>query len=59
MHKYTEVLNVKISQTQKQTLDKIKDRGFKVSDFVRNAIKEKIQREYNHLQVKETRKTPF
>lgn len=59
MHKYTEVLNVKISKTQKQTLDKIKDRGFKVSDFVRNAIKEKIQREYNYLQVKETRKIPF
>lgn len=59
MHKYSEVLNVKISQTQKQTLDKIKDRGFKVSDFVRDAIKEKIQREYDHLQVKEKIKTPF
>lgn len=52
MHKYSEVLNVKISQTQKQTLDKIRARGFKVSDFVRSAIKEKIQREYNHLKVK-------
>lgn len=60
MHKYSEVLNVKISKKQKNTLDKIRARGFKVSDFVRSAIKEKIERDYNHLQEKpKEKKCPF
>ena len=41
MQQYSEDLNVKISKTQKKTLDKIEERGFKVSNFVRQAIKEK------------------
>lgn len=52
MQQYTEVLNVKISKTQKRTLDKIKERGFKVSNFVRQAIKEKIKRDHADLQPK-------
>ena len=49
---YTEVFTLKISSTQKRTLDKLKSRNIKVSDFVRKAIAEKIQRDYSELQDK-------
>lgn len=52
MQHYTEVYVLKISKTQKQTLDKIKDRGIIISKFVRAAIQEKIAREYKDLQPK-------
>lgn len=50
--KYSEVFVLKISKTQKQTLQKIKQRGFVIQKFVREAIKEKIQREHKDLQPK-------
>ena len=50
--KYSEVYVLKISKTQKQTLQKIKQRGFVVAKFVREAIQEKIQREHAQLQPK-------
>lgn len=50
--KYSEVYVLKISKTQKQTLQKIKERGFVVQKFVREAIKEKIKREHAELQPK-------
>ena len=50
--KYSEVYVLKISKTQKQTLQKIKERGFVVQKFVREAIKEKIKREHADLQPK-------
>ena len=43
---------LKISSTQKRTLEKLKSRNIKVSDFVRKAISEKIQRDYAELQEK-------
>ena len=49
---YTEVFTLKISTTQKQTLGKLKDRNIKVSDFVRKAISEKINRDYKELKPK-------
>lgn len=49
---YTEVFVLKITKEQKQTLDKIKQRGFVVSKFVREAIKEKINREHQDLKPK-------
>ena len=49
---YTEVFTLKISSTQKRTLEKLKSRNIKVSDFVRKAISEKIQRDYAELQDK-------
>ena len=39
----TEILKVRISKEQKQTLDKLKDYNVNVSQFVRNAIKEKLE----------------
>jgi post-segregation antitoxin (ccd killing protein) len=41
----TEILNIRISKEQKQTLDKLKDYNVNVAQFVRNAIKEKLERE--------------
>ena len=35
---YTEVFTLKISSTQKRTLEKLKSRNIKVSDFVRKAF---------------------
>ena len=49
---YTEVFTLKISSTQKRTLEKLKSRNIKVSDFVRKAISEKIKRDYAKLQEK-------
>ena len=49
---YTEVFTLKISSTQKRTLEKLKSRNIKVSDFVRKAIAEKINREYENLKEK-------
>ena len=37
----TEILKVRISKEQKQTLDKLKQYNVNVCQFVRNAIKEK------------------
>ena len=44
------VVKLKISSTQKRTLEKLKSRNIKVSDFVRKAISEKIKRDYAELQ---------
>ena len=41
----TEILNTRISKEQKQTLDKLKEYNVNVAQFVRNAIKEKLERE--------------
>ena len=49
---YTEVFKLKITSTQKRTLEKLKSRNIKVSDFVRKAISEKIKRDYVELQDK-------
>ena len=49
---YTEVFNLKISKQQKQTLEKLKSRNIKVSSFVRKAIAEKINRDYENLKEK-------
>ena len=48
---YTEVFTLKISSTQKRTLEKLKSRNIKVSDFVRKAISEKIKRDYAELRL--------
>lgn len=45
MELYTEVITIKISKVQKKTLDKLRSRKIKVSKFIRQAIKEKIERD--------------
>lgn len=41
----TEILNIRISKEQKRTLDKLKDYNVNLAQFVRNAIKDKLERE--------------
>ena len=45
----TEILNIRISKEQKQTLYKLKEYNVNVAQFVRNAIKEKLQREKSEI----------
>jgi hypothetical protein len=50
--KYSELICLKISKHQKQTLDKLKLRGYATSKFIRMAIKEKIEKDYKELKEK-------
>lgn len=60
MKRYTEGITLKITKQQKTTLDKLKSRNIKVSHFIREAIKEKINREASELKPrKERTKRPF
>lgn len=52
MELYTEVITIKISKVQKNTLDKLRNRNIKVSNFIRKAIAEKIKRDAKELEVK-------
>lgn len=52
MEQYTEVTTIKLSKIQKQTLGKLRDRKIKVSQFIRDAISEKLQRDASELIVK-------
>lgn len=49
MKKYTETKVIRISEVQLRTLQKMKDYKVDVSQFIRDAISEKIQREYSEL----------
>ena len=50
--KYTKVKTLKITETQHSTLLKMKSYNVDVSEFIRQAIKEKINREYKELKPK-------
>jgi len=52
MELYTEVITVKISKVQHQTLGKLRGRKIKVSQFIRDATSEKIKRDAKELEVK-------
>lgn len=52
MQKYTETQNLKISKIQKETLGKLKERNIRVSQFIRDAISEKLKRDASELIVK-------
>ena len=49
---FTEIITLKITPIQKETLNKLKSRNVKVSDFIRKAISEKIKRDAKELIVK-------
>ena len=52
MKKYTKVKVLRISETQDETLKKMKSYKVDVSKFIRDAISEKIKREYKELMPK-------
>lgn len=45
----TEIINIRITKEQKQTLGKLKAYNVNVAQFVRNAIKEKIKKDYKSI----------
>jgi len=49
MKLYTKTKVIRISETQHKTLQKMKSYNVDVGEFIRQAIKEKIQREYQDL----------
>ena len=60
MKKYTKIKVIRISETQLKTLQKMKSYNIDVGKFIRDAISEKIKREYNDLiPKKEKFKIPF
>ena len=46
---FTEIITLKITTIQKQTLDKLRVKNIKVYDFIRKAISEKINRDAKEL----------
>ena len=60
MKRYTHTKVIKITNQQDLTLKKMKSYNINVCKFIREAIAEKIKREYSDLIPKEeTIKTPF
>lgn len=55
---YTETITLKISAIQKATLDKLKSKNYKIAEFIRQAIKEKLQREKHEI-MREKEYCPF
>jgi hypothetical protein len=49
MQKYPKIKVIRISETQLQTLQKMKSYNVDVGKFIRDAIAEKIKREYSDL----------
>ena len=49
MRKYQKTKVIRISETQHNTLVKMKSYNVDVSEFIRQAIKEKIQRDFKHI----------
>ncbi len=47
--KYTKTKTIRLSETQHSTLVKMKSMKIDVGRFIRNAIKEKIEKEYKEL----------
>jgi len=56
---YTEVVVLKITPIQKQTLNKLKSKNYKVADFIRKAINEKLQREKHEILKPKKEYLPF
>ena len=54
MEIYTEIQTFKISKTQKETLKKLKVKKVNVSKFIRDAVSEKLEKEFK----KDKRKKP-
>jgi len=52
MRKYQKTKVIRISETQHNTLVKMKSYNLDVSEFIRQAIKEKIQRDLKYLKPK-------
>lgn len=52
---YTERQAIMISKKQAKTLAVLREYNVNISQFIRQAIKEKIKREWSHIKIKEER----
>jgi hypothetical protein len=59
MQLYTKVKVIRISESQHKTLQKMKSYNVDVGKFIRDAISEKIKREYKDLIPKVKNTCPF
>ena len=59
MQQYTKVKVIRISESQHRTLQKMKYYNINVAQFIRDAISEKIKREYKDLIPKVKNTCPF
>jgi post-segregation antitoxin (ccd killing protein) len=60
MNKLTEIYTLRFSKSQAETLNKLKEYDVNISQFIRLAIKEKINRDWKSIKErKENVKTPF
>ena len=59
MKLYTKVKVIRISEEQHNTLVKMKSYNVDVGKFIREAIKDKINKEYKYLTAKEQPKDSF
>ncbi len=60
MKKHTVRQTIMISEIQAQSLDKLKQYDVNISQFIRQAIKEKLHRDWKQIKEKKTKfKVPF
>lgn len=60
MKQLTETYSIRLNKKQSETLQKLKDHDVNISDFIRLAIKEKLQRDWKQIKEnKEKIKLPF
>jgi len=52
MKSYTKNITINVTEIQFNTLEKIRLKNIKVGNFIREAIQEKIKREYQELILK-------
>ncbi len=55
MEKYTERQTVMISKVQKESLETLRSYNVNVSQFIRRAIKEKLQRDWKSIKEKKNK----
>jgi hypothetical protein len=56
---YTETITLKITPLQKKTLEKLKSKNYKVAEFIRIAIKEKLERDKQEILKPKKEYCPF
>lgn len=60
MQQYTEKHTIRLTKTQSESLKIIESKGVNVSQFIRLAIKDKIQRDWKQIKIKQEKvRTPF
>jgi len=60
MKQYTEKQTIRLTKIQSQSLSILESKGINVSQFIRLAIKEKLQRDWKHIKINQGKtKTPF